>query len=998
MAKRARVNIQSVPIGTDVSGALAAHLVERYRDDPLGLADVLLLLPNNRAIGAMTAAFVRSAENGLMLPRMVAVGDLEIDEKLGPIIDPLDIEAETILPSITPVEQLLLYVKLVRRHKSEAGAAEALHLAKQLVQTLSELDIEEKSLKDVEPDHAGADLAAHWSRAYDSLQRLCQDVEAEMAQRGLVSVAQRRNKLLRRLGRRFADDPPPSPVIAAGITTAAPAIAYLLAQVARMPSGLVLLPHVDHEMSDEEWDALGDCDPGTSSSLPAPDQTQAKPVQAHRMQESHPQFHLKLLLHRMGVARDEVEPFVKPQKRLNEQVRDIFCVPDRTVEWQGLSTRRRMIGHVRLIEAEDSAEEARAIATAIRQAVETPGRRVALVTPDREIAARVSAQLRRWGIEADDSAGEPLSREPEGRLFLAISQMLSRDLQPVALFAVLKHPLVATGDGRIAWLEEARALDLALRGPQMQTGAAAIREAITRQIKHKRAEPDLLKWWVEVENMLAEHIASAQRNLRGHIDAVAAVADNLTRGEIWKGIAGRSLSQFIEQYAGEDVSPLDDGDVGGYPDLLSSLLGDISVRRPFGKHPRVAIYGLLEARLQSADFLICAGLNEGTWPQLSKPDPWLAPHLRRRLGLPGLERTIGLSAHDLASALGAPEVLLIRAKRDRSGPTIASRFLLRMQALFGANLETDSMTLALARNIDQPERPAEKHGRPRPAPSAAQRKVAISITQMDMLRSDPFAFYARNILSLDALKSVDAEPDAAWKGTLVHDIIDEWTKSGSRDTNSLVAFAESRLAANSVAPALRLLWKPRIVEGLRWVAAQTEAFAADGRQLLQSEVKAEGEIDGIKVHGRVDRIDRTADGKLVVIDYKTGSPPKKSKVKAGYALQLGLAGALVETGGVKDVSGEVAGYEYWSLAKNKGTIGHVASPFAARPKAGDPDAAVFASFAEDKAREAIGRWINGSESFTAKLKPDYAVYRDYDQLMRLDEWIGRTEWSEADGS
>jgi len=985
MARRAGVNVKSVPIGTDLSGALAAFLVERYRGNPLALADVLLLLPNNRAISAMTAAFVRSADNGLMLPRMVAVGDLEIDEKLGPLLDPLTPDVEAVPPAIAGVEQLMLYVRLVRRHKKEAGAAEALHLAKQLMQTLSELDVEEKSLKNVEFDHDGADLAAHWSSAYDGLKQLCHDAEAEMAKRGVISPAQRRNQLLRRLADRLVVQPPSSPVIAAGITTAAPAIAHLLSQVARLPSGLVLLPHVDCAMSPEEWDALGDIEPKAAE--PA--------ATRHHVQESHPQFHLKLLLHRMGVARDEVEPFVKPRKRLCEQVQDIFCIPDRTVEWQGLSPQRRTIDHVRLIEAEDSAEEARAIAVTIREAVETPEKRVALVTPDREIAVRVAAQLRRWGIDADDSAGEPLAREPEGRLFLSISQMIAREFQPIALLSVFKHPLVHSGEGRLVWLEKVRALDLALRGPQMQTGGAAIVEALSGEIKAGRAEPDLLRWWSEVEKELSAHIVLARSDLKQHIDAVTAVADSLTGGEIWKGVAGRSLSQFIEHYAGEDVSALDDGDVGGYPDIIRSLLTDISVRRPFGKHPRVAIFGLLEARLQSADLLICAGLNEGTWPQLSRPDPWLAPHLRRRLGLPGLDRTIGLSAHDLASGLGAPEVVLTRAKRDRSGPTIASRFLLRMQALFGKSLKSDGVALALARRLDQPDGLVPRHPRPRPAPSAELRKVAISITQMDMLRADPYAFYARNILSLDALKPVDAEPDPAWKGTLVHNIIDEWTKSGERQPSSLVDYAERRLTAQSVAPALRLLWQPRIVEGLRWVAAQTDAFAAGGRELLVSEVKAAGEIDGIKVHGRIDRIDRTADGKLVVIDYKTGSPPKKTKVNAGYALQLGLAGALIETGGVKEVSGEVGGYEYWSLAKNKGSMGHVASPFGARTKPGEPDATLFASFAEDKAREAIGRWINGSECFTAKLKPDYAVYKDYDQLMRLEEWIGRTDWSEA---
>ncbi|MFN7324541.1 MAG: hypothetical protein ACK5SM_07335, partial [Sphingomonadales bacterium] len=97
---------------------------------------------------------------------------------------------------------------------------------------------------------------------------------------------------------------------------------------------------------------------------------------------------------------------------------------------------------------------------------------------------------------------------------------------------------------------------------------------------------------------------------------------------------------------------------------------------------------------------------------MPQPDPWLAPHLRRQLDLPGLDRNIGLSAHDLGSALGAPEVVLTRAKRDRSGPSIASRFLLRIQALFGEGLQDEAVALDLARRLDHPVQAVLPHARP----------------------------------------------------------------------------------------------------------------------------------------------------------------------------------------------------------------------------------------------------------------------------------------------
>ena len=78
---------------------------------------------------------------------------------------------------------------------------------------------------------------------------------------------------------------------------------------------------------------------------------------------------------------------------------------------------------------------------------------------------------------------------------------------------------------------------------------------------------------------------------------------------------------------------------------------------------RVHIYGPLEARLQSADLLMLGGLNEATWPPETRSDPWLSRPMRRDLGLDPPERRIGLSAHDFAQSLGAPEIVLTRAAK-----------------------------------------------------------------------------------------------------------------------------------------------------------------------------------------------------------------------------------------------------------------------------------------------------------------------------------------------
>ena len=144
----------------------------------------------------------------------------------------------------------------------------------------------------------------------------------------------------------------------------------------------------------------------------------------------------------------------------------------------------------------------------------------------------------------------------------------------------------------------------------------------------------------------------------------------------------------------------------------------------------------------------------------------------------------------------------------------------------------------------------------------------------------------------------------------------------------------------------------------------------------------------MRLRGTADRIDRLADGRLAIVDYKTGKPPSNKAVEAGFSLQLGLLGLIADRGGFDGIEGVSAAFEYWSLARDRGEFGHVKSPTAGRG-ALDPEA--FVALAADNFAEAAGKWLTGAEPFTARLHPEHAPYGDYDQLMRLDEWYGREE-------
>jgi len=349
--------------------------------------------------------------------------------------------------------------------------------------------------------------------------------------------------------------------------------------------------------------------------------------------------------------------------------------------------------------------------------------------------------------------------------------------------------------------------------------------------------------------------------------------------------------------------------------------------------------------------------------------------------MPTLDTRIGLAAHDFASALGAPEVLITRARRDSKAPTVASRFLLRLDAISGG-LPRDIRLERLTRVLDDPglSQPVE---RPAPSPPAEQRPERISVTAVDRLKADPFAFYAQAILKLRSLDPVDADHTARWKGEAVHLVLQEWLQHDECDPDRLRPRAERLLQDEAIHPLLRALWAPRLLEAIDWIAAMERNNQALGRQPLKAEVTGETALAGVTVQGRVDRIDRLPDGALAIIDYKTGQPPSQKAVTEGFALQLGLLGLIGRAGGFEGVSGDPEAFEYWSLARYRGQFGRLMRP----DKEMRPG-----EFLDDAYRnfvEAAGKWLTGDEPFTAKLNPAYAPYGDYDQLMRLEEWYGR---------
>ena len=959
----------TIPAHRSFADALVAGLMRRTAGDAMALARGLILLPNNRAVRALTDAFVRASKGGLLLPRMVALGDAALDEGAGAAIDRAD-DPDPPAPAVGTLQRRMILARLVAE-ASGADASEAVRLAGEVARTLDQLLVENVRPRALAELEMAPELSAHWQSALATFSAVLDRWPGELAAVGRIDAATRQMVLLDRLAAQWRVQPPAGFVCAAGVSDSAPAVATLLRCVAELPGGSVVFAGLDTAMPQPEWDALGPVSVGDRL----------------RTIETHPQFQLKQLLDRMSVGRDEVQPWrdgggMDADAARGRAIANAMAPAQFTGRWTGLAAADRRLAGVAAAEFATPADEAQGIALALREALEAPERTAALVTPDRGLARRVAAHCARWGIVVDDTAGQPLAVLPPGTLLLELAEAAAQRFAPAALLALVKHPLVRAGEARLAWLDGARALDLALRGPRPASGLSGV----TGHVEGAAAA-----WWqtaAAVLTPLEAAFAAGEQPLAELLACLRETAAALCGDPLWAGPAGRAAAELLAELEAQAPAGPPRIDPQVLPSLLRTLLDEAAVRPPQGGHPRLAIYGLIEARLQTADLLILGGLNEGVWPGTPAPDPWLAPRIRAELGLPGLEWRIGIAAHDFAQGLGAPRVLLTRARRDARSPTLASRFWLRLAAMAGDRFEHAAGLTDWVRSLDDPGDYAPA-ARPAPLPLASLRPKAISVTEVDRLKADPFAFYARRILRLLPLDAVDADPTPAQRGNAVHAILERWYKEDDCRVDALRARALAMLADERTHPMLRALWQPRLLEAIDWIAGKIGENEAAGRKVASAEGKGRIEIAGVTLTGRYDRIDRTDGGALAIVDYKTGKPPSAAAVRAGFSLQLGLLGVIAERGGFADVRGSAAAFEYWSLGKSKDGFGYVFSPV---DDAGARDKIVTAEFvgiAADNFKDAADKWLTGEEPFTAKLVPEFAPYAEYDQLMRRDEWYGR---------
>jgi len=961
-----------IPAGVPFLEGLATGLQQESAHDPLGLAQVKIYLPYQRAVKALRAIFLKNAAGkSLLLPQILSLGELDTEEE--------DVsESSSALPVVSPTLRQGLLTTLIRQ-KQEILAAQAgrqapplavtLQLAQELIRLLDQATIEQISLDNLAslvPDQ----FATHWQVSLDFLQIISHHWPLLLAEKGLQDPYVAHHHHVQDLLDQWAQQPPPpfQRIIAAGSTGSMPTTAAFLKAVAQLPQGTVILPGLDPTLSREELQALS---------------------------ASHPQYTLHRLLNQLALAPQEVTvwpPLAAHDNPVAHARRAWFAQAYAGQPMPPAFTETALEG-LTFIPCATPQEEALVIALVLRETLETPGKTAALITPDRRLARRVSGELRRWGIVPQDTAGIPLEQTPSSTVLRLVVRAVLEDFAPIPLLALLKHPLILGGQ-QTSFIQKSVSLleRLVLRGLRPPPGLAGLRQVLP-QAHPKHALLD--HYLMVLETALAplkDLLESPQTRFQDLLQVHLQSTQTLCTEALWEGEMGQAAIPFFQQLqeGAAAFPPLRGAD---YPDMLDVLLRGVSIWPETSTHPRLSILGTLEARLMQADVTILGSLNEAVWPPAPPGDPWLSRPMREDLGLPPLERRIGLASHDFSQAFAQKTVFLTRALRVDGAPTVPSRIFLRLETTLkaaGLAMPQNAKWLSWAQQLDLPSSFAPCPP-PAPCPPLSARPRRLSVTQVENWKRDPYALYARHILNLRPLEPLDADLDQADQGILLHGILDQFLRHCPdlfADTawNQLLEIGKSAFRPLQQRPAIKAFWWPRFKQIGEWFLEVER-----DRRLSLPSYKTLTEIPGkmtfqslqgpFELTARADRLDIFDDGRVDLIDYKTGVPPTALDVTLGFSPQLSLEALLIQEGGFPEVAAKVLGeMSFWRLqgGQKGGTIKSLSAP---------------SSQLVREAWEGLHRLVAAFDSaetpYLAQPFPDKSLaYNDYAHLARVFAWKG----------
>ncbi len=982
-------------------------LADWPRKSVFWLSDVVIILPTRRARLALAEAFATALGGAALLPDIRTFDAGFEDEE--PFFEPADVP----LPpsAISPMERRFLLAQMITAWaKNHPGAAlldpvsgqvrpvRILQMADSLARLIDDFVIERVSpaaLREIIMD----ELPENGQLNMKFLEIALGNWPEILAERNQVDAAGLRNLGLKRqaetLKTRFGE----RPVIAAGSTGSMPATAELMRSILRLERGALVLPGLDTGLG-------GDSFAGLLDKANAP--------------HGHPQYGLAQLLRRLGRGPHNVTELAPLAKnRRTELVRAALALAEETANWHQTRQKfsqpdiKKATEGVTVAVARSEQEQALVIAVAARNALEK-NQTVGIIAPDRNLARRIIADLKRFDIEVDDSAGMALFHSRAGRLARQALAVVASNVSPVDLMALLSNRYVSLGYGRQRLSHIGQMIEFSLlRGQQPTPGFAGLRALLAQNVggglrhaAHRLTAEEgklVLRFLADLEAALkvisallaGENFSSAQLGaaLVETLNALRVAAPGETPAPL---PGAKELNDWARALGhvpvpGPALCAVDSGAV------LEVLMSGYSVIKPGTARTDIAIWGRLEARLQTADLMVLSALNEGSWPEVADPGPWLSRGMRLKAGLEPPERQHGLAAHDFEMGMGCSNVLLTCSERIGTSPAASSRLLQRFLGFTGKKAANamrgrGEQLLQIARRIDRMEQvvPAT---RPAPSPPAALRPKSLSITEVETLIRSPYELYAKYVLALTPLDPLGEEAGARERGTLVHEVFARFVEQGhdvmAQEAEQILHdIAAEEFGVLDARPERRDIWLRRFHSAIEGFLAFERSRNHKVRQrYAEKKLRWTFQVAGtdFTLRGRADRIDVLSDNSFEIIDFKTGSLPGSAEMRNFLAPQLLLEAAIVGARGFeKNPPAPTSALTYVKIAA--GPKAFVPSRFALPENIGIKTASDEILRRVQLHVEAY--LLSDTHPMHARLlpKPNQSFRSPYEHLARTDEW------------
>lgn len=980
---------------------IADGLITQTADKPETLSEYLILLPTRRGCRTLQDAFLRKS-NGvpIMLPRLHPIGDIDGEE----LFISGHKNMNDIPPAMPSIKRQILLGELIGKGNFSKTPEANMKLASALGQLMDQIYTEGLDIKNLPYIIDRDEFANHWQVTLDFLEILSLHWPDILKEHGMIDAADRRNRLIYALHAHWESAPPSHPVIAAGSTGSIPATTKLLKTISTLPKGQVILPGLDKHMTDKAWGLV---------------------------EEGHPQNTLKELLDNLNCNRHDVHYWGADLKKKTTEnknlvkekfISHVMSPPDDTHEWGKISLTendkkdlKQTLQNIHRVDCDTPQHEADVISIILRETLEDKNKTVALITPNRYLARRVSSACKRWGIDVDDSAGVPLNETAIGSYLSLIIDLIIHNIRPIPLLSLLKHDL-CKGAGFKAFRGTVREMDSqVLRGLKPPKGFEGLKQHYHKKLldNHSYIQPNenILLLIQHLESVLSPLIKlNGQRNnsfikiLKTHIAVAEELAQsniNEEHSNLWTGDAGESAANFLSDIQ-IHVENITCDSLESYMALLGHFMKTVTVRPKFGTHPRVSVLGQLEARLIQADRVILAGLNEGVWPPDPGHDPWMSRPMRVNFGLPKPERAITLAAHDFTQGFCSGNVFLTRSKREEGTPTVPARWLQRIDTFMQAvgldpNQLHKSPYLDYARQMNNVAE-TKAIERPAPTPPKDTRPSSLSVTKIEKWMRDPYAIYAEQILKLRPIDPLEKTIGPAERGNILHQALEKFIQKYPKDIpndaeSDFIQITRDILTENNFEPSEWNFWIPRIKTLSNWLIHQEINWRQNAR-FLKSEAKGstilkEGLDSPFTLSARVDRIDSLNTGGTAIIDYKSGGTYSIKKIETGETPQLPLEALIVHNGGFENINNTVSYIGYWKITGSHREAGKITAI--------DDDIKL-----EKIINETQAGLTNLVQTFQDDTVPYLAIprldnhppFNDYEHLERVKEWSALDEATE----